>query len=264
MTEALSHPPETVLITGASGGIGAALAERFAQAGCRLVLVARSRDRLAEVARDLAGKHGVEIETIPLDLARPGAARELFERADCPVDILVNNAGYGLHGRFAELGLDEQSGMMHLNMVSTTELVHFFLPGMLERRRGKILNVASTAAFQPGPLMAVYYASKAYVLSFSEALAEELGGTGVTVTALCPGPTRSGFQARAQVEGSLFLKLPMMDVASVAEAGYRALLEGKTVIVPGFLNRLLALSVRFSPRSLVVRASHWMARKPQP
>jgi short-subunit dehydrogenase len=251
---------QTGLVTGASGGIGLALARRLAAGGFDLVLTARSGGRLEELARELEERHRSRVRVIARDLAAPEAPAAIADelaREGIDVDVLVNNAGFGTYGPFAETDLAAELGMLQLNVVALTHLTKLFLRPMLARGRGRILNVASTAAFQPGPLMAVYYATKAYVLSFSEALAEELAGSGVTVTALCPGPTTSGFQERAAMEGSrLVAGRMMMTSEAVAEAGYRGLLAGRRVVIPGWKNRLLAQSVRFTPRrvtTLVVR-----------
>ncbi len=178
------------------------------------------------------------------------------------IDILVNNAGYGRHGLFAEIPLEESSGQIHLNVLALTALTRLFLPGMIGRRAGKILNVASTAGFQPGPLMAVYYATKAYVISFSEAIANELQGTGVTVTCLCPGPTKTGFAARAQNDTSrLFKSFAAMEAKAVAKDGYRGLMKGKPLVISGLRNWIVAESSRFAPRSLATSISRWVSEK---
>lgn len=255
------------LITGASGGIGYELAKLLARESYHVVLVARSEQRLAEVAQELRQFSGASMIVIPKDLALPQAAEEVFDqlrRQGLMVDVLVNNAGFGSHGLFAEADLSGQLEMMQVNMVALTHLTRLCLPGMIQRRWGKILNVASTAAFQPGPLMAVYYASKAYVLSFSEALANELKGTGVTVTALCPGPTRTSFQERAGVGDTPLMRGRIADAASVARAGYCGLMAGKTVVIPGIRNRLLALAVKHLPRPLVTQAVRKIQEKRRP
>ncbi|HVT60238.1 MAG TPA: SDR family oxidoreductase [Thermoanaerobaculia bacterium] len=248
---------KTALLTGASSGIGSELTSVFAAGGFDLVLVARSAGRLEQLAGELRSRHGVGVRVLAKDLAVAAAAREVWQElgeAGTQIDVLVNNAGFGTYGPFAETDLNAELQEMQLNMVTPTELTKHFLPGMLARRWGRILNVASTAAFQPGPLMAVYYATKAYLLWFSEALAEELAGTGVTVTALCPGPTSSGFQARAAMEESkLFAGKNLMTAAAVARAGYDGLLAGRRIVIPGLMNRLLAQSARVSPRRLVTR-----------
>lgn len=244
----------STLITGASSGIGYELAKRFARDRHDLVLVARSRARLAEIAEELSGATGVAVKVIPKDLSRAGAAQEVFDELrheSISVTVLVNCAGFGTWGLFAEDDAAVDQEMMQLNMVALTQLTSLAVREMLGRRNGRILNVASTAAFQPGPRMAVYYATKAYVLSFSEALANELSGTGVTVSTLCPGPTRTAFGERAKMAGTRVFRMGAMDAATVAAAGYRGLMKGRAVIVPGLLNRLLVQSVRLSPRRLV-------------
>jgi len=240
------------LITGASSGIGLELARIFAREHFNVVLVARSQARLEEIAAELGAGHGVAVEVIAKDLSTPDAAAEI-QRQVGRVNVLVNNAGFGLYGKFAGFPLADSLNLMHLNMDALVALTKLFLPGMIEARSGRILNVASTAAFQPGPLMALYYASKAFVLSFSEAIANELQGTGVTVTTLCPGPTETGFQARAEVEDIRLNRMGMMSAKAVAEAGYRGVMAGKTIVIPGLKNKLGAQSVRISPRKLVTK-----------
>lgn len=244
------------LVTGASTGIGRELAKLSAERGRGVVLLARSEDKLAALGKELQASHGVHVETLVQDLSVPGAVEATFDAIRAKgieVDRLINNAGFGSLGAFHEAELETELEMLRLNVVALTELTHRFLGPMIARGRGRVLNVASTAAFQPGPFMAVYYASKAYVLSFSEAVAEELRGTGVTVTALCPGPTRTEFQARAHMESSALLRLGMQDARSVATVGFRAMEKGKVVAIPGLTNRLAAWSVRFSPRAAVRR-----------
>jgi uncharacterized protein len=252
----------TALITGASGGIGYELAKLFAKDRCGLVLVARSASKLTQFAGELQNQFGVSVKTIPLDLCAAPAPKFLFnqlQREGIAVDILVNNAAYGKHGEFAEMPVEEILGQIQLNVTALTHLTRLFLPPMVERRNGKLLNVASTAGFQAGPLMAVYYATKAYVISFSEALANELKGSGVTVTCLCPGATDTGFQKRAETENSvLFKKLRPMDPKTVALDGYHALMSGKTLAISGLRNWLLAESLRFAPRKLVTAISRKM------
>lgn len=246
----------TALITGASAGIGAELANVFASRGHDVVLVARSKDRLERIADELADRHGVAASAVVCDLSRAGAADDLHSEVrdrSVAVDCVVNNAGFGIYGPFAETDTDAEIEMMQLNMVTLTHVTKVFLPEMLQRNRGRILNVASTAAFLPGPLMAVYYATKAYVLSFSEALAEELRGTGVTVTVLCPGPTRSDFQETAGLKDSRLLRAGLMDAPTVARAGYDGMMKGRAVVVPGVMNKLTAQAPRLSPRRATVR-----------
>jgi len=248
---------QTALVTGASGGIGWELARCFAAGGYDLVLVARTGGKLEELAGQLRTQNGVAARVVVKDLARPDSPDELFQALEgehVAVDVLVNNAGFATFGPFAETDLAQELEELQLNAVTLTQLTKRFLPGMLARRRGGVLNVASTAGFQPGPLMAVYYATKAYVLSFSEALAEELRGSGVTVTALCPGPTRSGFQVRAAMEDSgLFKFLKVMDATAVARAGYDGFRNGKRIVIPGLLNKLGTQSIRLTPRALATR-----------
>jgi short-subunit dehydrogenase len=249
------------LVTGASGGIGYELALILARHGHDLILVARSADKLAALAERLELDHGIHVRVIAKDLARPEAAAEIHEllaAEGLAVDILVNNAGVGLLGKFAEMGVEAQAAMLRLNVESPTLLARLLLPSMLERGSGRILNLASTAAFQPGPLMAVYYATKAYVLSFSQALSNEVAGTGVTVTALCPGATETGFSSHAGSEHSRLFRGPTMDARTVAEAGYAGLMAGKPVVIPGIRNRILAFGVRLGPRRLVTQIARRM------
>jgi uncharacterized protein len=254
----------TVLITGASGGIGYELAKLCARDHHNLVLVARSADRLAQVAAELQAQ-GVTVKTIALDLAAPPAPKFLFDqlqREGVAIDILVNNAGFGAFGEFAQMPEDEILGQIALNITALTQLTRLFLPSMMQRRGGKIMNVASTAAFQPGPLMAVYYATKAYVLSFSEAIANELHGCGITVTCFCPGATHTGFARRAGTQKSrLFKQFGAMNADKVALDGYRALMEGRTLSISGAHNWLVAQSTRFAPRKMVTAISRWVAEK---
>jgi hypothetical protein len=243
----------TALITGASSGIGLEIARILAK-DHDVVLAARSEPALRELANELGGRARVVVS----DLSEPAGAQKLA--AEVPaVNVLVNNAGFGDFGDFAAASPERLDQMIELNVGSVTRLSRVYLPAMLEHGSGRIMNVASTAAFQPGPLMAVYFATKAYVLSFSEALAEETRGSGVTVTALCPGPTASGFQAGAAMERSKLVsgkKLPTS--ASVAAFGVKAMNRGDVVAVPGFQNKVLAASVRFSPRPVIRRMVHKM------
>jgi uncharacterized protein len=242
-----------VLLTGASSGIGWDLAPLFAADGHSLILVARSADRLGRLAEQLQSRYKVGAVAVPIDLAEPAAPEELYhllEEQGMPVDVLVNNAGFGTHGPFALSDLSAELQMIQLNCTALTHLTRLFLPYMLRRKRGRILNLASIAAFQPGPYMAVYYASKAYVLSFSEAIAAELEGTGVTVTALCPGPTDTAFQKRAGVENSRLFRANTMTSADVARIGYRALMKGQRLVITGAKNKALAFATRLTPRRL--------------
>jgi short-subunit dehydrogenase len=249
-------PTETVLITGASSGIGLELAKLFAADRSDLVLVARRGERLEALAKELKAKHGIEARVVVKDLAAPGAAEDLFEslkNRGVAVDVLVNNAGFGKQGRFHEIDAAQQSEMIRLNVLALTELSRAFLPGMVARRKGGILNVASTASFQPGPLMSVYYATKAYVLFFTEGIAEELKGTGVTATCLCPGPTRTEFTARAGMKASNAFDAAAMGAERAARKGHRAFRRGKVVAIPGVVNSLGAFLPRITPR--------WLPRK---
>ena len=258
-------PSETVLITGASSGIGLELARRFAADRSNLILVARSEEKLHQLAAELRAADGVQVRVLPEDLAAADSPRRLFDALQdegVAVDVLVNNAGFGACGSVADLPAEQLLDIIQVNVAALTHLTRLFLPGMIERRSGGILNVASLAAFQPGPYMAVYYATKAYVLSFTEALAEELLGTGVRVTCLCPGPTVTRFAAVADVEDKPLFRLGTASAKSVAETGYRGFRRGRLLIVTGLKNRLLATSVRFSPRS-VVRKVVALLQKPR-
>jgi len=247
------------LVTGASSGIGLELAGCLAADGHDVVLVARRRDRLEDVGRELARRYGVRWWAIAADLAHPAAPGEIVRQLQSfgvSVDLLVNNAGFGALGPLATLDPETLGRMLEVNVVALTRLTRLLLPGMLERRSGRILNVASTAGFVPGPLMAVYYASKAYVISLSEALAEELRGSGVTVTVLCPGPTRTEFQEVAGMGATRLFKMPgVMDAAAVAQRGYAGLKAGRRIVIPGPLNRALPFAIRFAPRTLVARVA---------
>ena len=246
--------PKTALITGASSGIGLELAHLFAHDGYRLVLVARNRGALRELGDDLQSRYSVEVRVSPKDLAHPASPGELFQElqeAGIVLDVLVNNAGFGGSGPFLETDWNNEAEMIQVNIVALTHLTKLFLP-QIRAREGKLLNVASTAAFQPGPYMAVYYASKAFVLHFTEALAEELSGTGATVTCLCPGPVKTHFQARAHISESKLLQGPLLvDVREVARVGYAGMKQGKRLVIPGWKNRLVMESLRVSPRSMV-------------
>lgn len=243
----------TALITGASGGIGEALARALATEHHDLVLVARNADALRRLGDELAAAHGVHVDTIATDLSVPGAAAAVVaELAGRPIDVLVNNAGFGDFGPFHESDPAKVTQMVNLNVTTLTDLTRALLPAMVARRSGKVLNVASTAAFMPGPLMAVYYATKAYVLSFSEAIADELRSTGVTVTALCPGPVATGFQSGAEMGQSKLVKgKQLMTADECARLAVAGMHKGKTVVITGTMNKLQAMSPRFLPRRMV-------------
>lgn len=254
---------QTALVTGASGGIGLELARALAREGFDLVLVARRKDELEKLAKSLEKEHGVRARAIAKDLTKPDCAEGLFrELSDTLIDVLVNNAGVGAYGKFHEIQRERDLQQVQLNVTALVELTKLFLEPMVQRGRGRILNVGSTAGFQPGPLMAVYYATKAFVLSFSEAIATELEGTGVTVTVLCPGPTESGFQDAAKMkESGLFKSLPVADSKSVAEAGVAGLLKGRVIVVPGLMNQIGIQANRLAPRSIVRRVVKRMQDK---
>lgn len=249
-----SNKYETALITGASSGIGSELARLFAHDGYHLVLVARRKDKLTELAAQLKQNHGVQVMVLVKDLAEPDAAAAIYQKLcdqNITIDILVNNAGFGSYGFFAKSELAHELNLVQVNVVALMHLTRLFLPDMIRRGNGKILNVASTAAFAPGPLMANYYASKAYVLSLTEALANELNGTGVSATVLCPGATTSEFHQNLNMEQTTLRRLPFMTAAAVARIGYCGLMAGKTIVIPGWHHKAMAWLVRFTPRKWV-------------
>jgi short-subunit dehydrogenase len=249
-----------VLITGATEGIGYEFARRFARDHYPLLLVARNQTRLETIAQELNSEYSIDVKTVSRDLSYPDAAEGLkawIDTQKIPIEILVNNAGFGVHGLFQGSDWKTTEEMLDLNMTTLTHLTRLILPGMLRQGRGKILNVASTAAFQSGPYMACYFASKAYVLSLTEAIAEELSGTGVTVTAFCPGPTRTQFQKRAKTE-HIRENAFNMEASLAAKAAYRGLMQGKRLVVPGFMNKLHVFLIRFLPRQLVVRLARFL------
>jgi short-subunit dehydrogenase len=244
-------------VTGASSGIGYELAKILAREGHDVALVARSADQLERIASDLGDDFGVRALAVAADLSNPEAPDRIFEGlrgAELRVDVLINNAGFGTMGRFARSNTSAQVDMVAVNVAALTHLTRLYAEPMVERGHGRIMNVASTAAFQPGPFMAVYFATKAYVLSFSEALAEELRGTGVTVTTLCPGPTVTGFQKRAGMERApIGGRMVTGDAASVASTGYAGMMKGRRVVVPGVANRVGTFLPRLFPRALATR-----------
>ncbi|TAE60230.1 MAG: SDR family oxidoreductase [Nostocales cyanobacterium] len=248
---------ETALITGAASGIGYQLAYIFAAENYNLVLVDRNEFKLLEIAIDFKEKFHTLVKTIVKDLSVPSSSEEIFtelQQDHIKVDVLVNNAGFGTYGLFNETNIIAELEMLQVNLVCLTHLTKLFLKDMVKQGRGKILNVASAAAFQPGPLMAVYFASKAYVLSFSEAIANELENTGVKVTVLCPGSTVSAFHERTGMADSKLLKgKNMMDAKTVAQMGYYGLMRGQTIVIPGLVNQILAKLVGFFPRSWVTK-----------
>lgn len=254
----------TALITGASSGIGRELAQVFARHGHDLVIVARRKELLEELAQRCRAQHGVQVECVALDLTAPGAAQTLFDQAGSRVEVLVNNAGVAETGAFAEIPLAAHERLVQLNVAVLTSLTRLFVGPMLARGRGRILNVASVASFQPVPSLASYAASKAFVLALSEALHEELRGSGVHVTALCPGLTRTELVDRAQEQSSAGDLLPEFlvgDAASVAREGYDACMAGRAVVAPGLPNALGTALVRMYPRWLVRRVGGLIGRR---
>ena len=252
----MSEPRATALITGASSGIGRDLARLFAADGYDLVLVARREDALRALADDLARQHRIKVVTVVADLTRTDASPHVMsetDRAGLAIDVVVNNAGFGLHGPVAELPLPRQLDMIQVNVTALTALTRLFLPGMLQRNRGGILNVSSTAAFQPGPLMAVYYATKAYVESFTEAVAEEVRGTALRVSCLCPGPTHTEFADVAAIADTNLFRGKTMTSMDVARIGYDGWKSGRVLVVPGLTNKLGVSLIRVSPRPIVRR-----------
>jgi uncharacterized protein len=247
----------TVLITGASNGIGLELAKVHASKGGDLVLVARNKTKLDELKSELESQYKVSVYTIGKDLSANNSAQEVYDettKQNIQIDYLINNAGFGDFGMFVETEWNKELQMINLNITTLTQFTKLYLQDMVKRGSGKIMNVASTAAFQSGPTMAVYYATKAYVLSFSEAVDNEVSDKGVTVTTLCPGATESGFQAAAAMEESNLVKGKKLPTSKeVAEYGYASMMKGKTVAIHGMINWIMANSVRFTPRALVVK-----------
>lgn len=266
MTQSGSPYRRTALVTGASSGIGLELARLLAADGYDLAVVARNRQRLEEVAGELRGEKDVSVHCYPRDLSAPQAARELWAdlvNAGVSVDVLINNAGVGLYGPVESQNPEALGRMLELNVVAPTGLTRLALPGMLERRWGRILNVASVVSYQPGgPRMAAYYATKSYVLSFSKGLARELNGTGVSVTALCPGPTRTSFEERSGADQSvLYKRLPTMTAEAVARAGYRGMKRQSKVVIPGFMTKILALAGELPPRRIALEVNRLLLKK---
>jgi uncharacterized protein len=255
---------KTALVTGASSGIGYELARLFAQSGHDLVLVARNKQRLDGLAKELAQEFDANVTVLAKDLSEPSAAENIVTELQgygLHVDVLVNNAGFGAYGPLQETSLETESQMIQVNITTLTQLTRLLIPGMLKRNSGKILNIGSTASFAPGPFVAVYSASKAYVLSFSEALAEELKDTGVTVTALCPGSTQTRFAERAKMTDSPIFQGRLMSARDVAEIGFRALMEGRMTVIAGIPNKFMVFSQRFAPRKMIARISRNLLEK---
>ena len=246
---------QTALITGASGGLGLSFVNIFAHDGYNIVLVARNGDRLEEIKKEIEAKYNVNAMVVAVDLCAQNGAEQVFDatsKAGIKVDVLVNNAGFGDFGEFYKSDLNKQTRMVDLNCIALMQLCHLYLPDMIKNGKGNILNVDSIAAFQAGPLMSVYYATKAFVLSFSQALTRELKGTGVKVTALCPGPIRTNFDNAADLgESGLFKNLKVWDPNVVAEFGYKNMKKGKSLCICGFVNKIIVFANRLAPRCLV-------------
>ena len=247
----------TALITGASNGIGLELAKIHASKGGDLVLVARNKSKLDEIKTELEKQYKVSVHIISKDLSLTNAAQEVYNetiKENIQVDYLINNAGFGDFGMFVETDWNKELQMINLNITTLTHFTKLYLQDMIKRNSGKIMNVASTAAFQSGPTMAVYFATKAYVLSFTEAVSNEVSDKGITITALCPGATETGFQtAGGMEESNLFKGKKLPTAKQVADYGYRSMIKGKTVAIHGIMNYILSNSVRFTPRALVVK-----------
>ncbi|MFA5117218.1 MAG: SDR family oxidoreductase [Candidatus Omnitrophota bacterium] len=252
------------LITGASSGIGYELAKLFAQDGYNLVLLSRREDKLKQLASALEKEFKIKTIILPRDLSVAGAAQEIYDlikKRDVLISGLVNNAGFLVYGEFSRSAWEEEARMLQVNLTALVHLTKLFLPEMIHRGQGMILNVGSIGSFSPGPLNALYCATKSFVLSFSEALGEELKGSGVRVTALCPGGTKTEFAERADIGQTFIHTFGVMSAGQVAAIGYQALMSGKRVCVPGLLNRMIVFLIRFSPRGLVARMSKWMMKR---
>ena len=260
----LSHSRMTALITGASSGIGCELAKIFARNGHNLILVARNVQTLNQLADELRAEFAITVKVIAKDLSAVTAAQEIVDelgRAAVSVDILVNNAGCDVYGNFYETNLTSELQMIQVNLVTLTQLTKLLVGDMVKRGYGRILNLGSIGSFVSSPLNAVYSATKAYVLSFSEAVAEELQGSGVTVTCLCPGPTRTEFQKRAQMEDVRLLKYGVMKAETVAQIGYRALMAGRRVVITGLDNQISILLLRLLPRVIGVKLTKFTLQR---
>lgn len=255
---------KTALITGSSGGIGYELAKVHAENGDNLVLVARNKSKLDELKKELEERHGIMVYTIGKDLSLTDSAKEVYDEVkknNISIDYLINNAGLGDIGLFADCDWEKQEKMINLNITALAHFTRLYLPDMIKKGSGKILNVASTASFQPGPTMSVYFATKAFVLSFSEAVNEEVRNKGISVTALCPGSTESGFHAAATGDKKVLKERKLISSRKVAEFGYKAMMKGKSVVIPGLKNMIMATSVRFFPRNIIVRAARKIQEK---
>ena len=257
---------KTALITGATSGIGLALARRFAKAKYNLVIVSRGEEDLQTVKASLEHEFEIAVRTIQKDLSMPNSAQELYDQINeqgIIIDVLVNNAGYAEYGLFQDIPLLKELEMIELNLISATTLLKLFVDEMIQRGSGKVLNVASLAGFMPGgPLMSGYYATKAYLLSLTESLSTELKGKGVVISVLAPGATRTKFQDKAKINDTLLIKMGTMDANTVAEAGFAGLMAGKTIIIPGLMNKLQVQLLRISPRTLTRSIIRKMQEKP--
>ncbi|MDX1957624.1 MAG: SDR family oxidoreductase [Leptospiraceae bacterium] len=260
-----SQSKRVALITGASTGIGYDLAKIFAKEKWDLVLVARNKSKLEEVSKEIENEFKVTVNIFPADLSLNESVEELYhftKDRNLFVEVLVNNAGFGKAGEFISNSLEDELGMIDLNIRSLVHLTKLYTRDMIANKKGKILNVASTASFQPGPFMSNYYATKSYVLHFSEGLYEELKPKGITVTTLCPGPTRTEFQARAEMGNEKLVKgFLAMDSYPVALLGYKGLMSGKPIVIAGFINSMMATSIRFTPRFMVRKLLGYVNRK---
>lgn len=248
--------PNWALVTGASTGIGRSLCDEFAAQGINVVLLARDVSSLRQVKREIEERYSVDATVIGCDLAEEGAAANIYaqiKKQNIEITYLVNNAGFGSYGLFTKIEESLERSMINVNITALTELCRLFVPAMIRQGQGRILNIASTAAFLPGPYMAVYFASKAYVLHLSEALSEELRGSGVTVTALCPGPTATSFAKRANATKAPIFRGSLPTAKNVAQYGYKAMMAGKPVVTHGWRNKLMIFSIRFMPRKIVAR-----------
>jgi short-subunit dehydrogenase len=245
---------KNALITGASSGIGYEIAKLFAGDKCNLILVARRENKLKQLAREMESQYNTKTLIFCKDLSIPDSAQEIYDfikQNDISVDYLVNNAGFIVYGSFSETDWTKEMQEIQVNLVALTQLTKLFLPEMLSRNSGKIMNIGSTGSFCPGPLNAVYSATKSYVLSLSEAIAEEIKGSGVTITTLCPGATKTEFAERANIGRTLIHTFGAMEAGRVAEIGYKALMRGKRIVVPGTFNKMMIFSIRFAPRVIV-------------
>ena len=244
---------KTALITGGASGLGYEFAVLLAKDAYHLILIDINSDKLKETKKELEDNYPTQVITITKDMSKHNCSSELFEEIkETPIDVLINNAGFGLYGHFHKTNWEREASMLNLHIIATTHLTKLILKGMVERGHGKILNMSSLAAFQPGPLMSIYYASKAYILSFSEAIANELKGTGVTVTVLCPGQTKTSFQEVVSQETSKNkIGFNMASPDEVAKYGYKAMLNGESVVVPGNFNKFLSFLPRIMPRNII-------------